>query len=63
MIRFFLFQISVIVILNTVITAQTNAGYTAKIEGPTIIRDPVIGQTIDIPIFLDKVTEAKGGLI
>ena len=63
MIRFFLSQISVMMILNTGLTAQTNDGFTANIEGPVIIRDPVIGQTVDIAIFLDKVTEAKGGLI
>ncbi|MEE3235562.1 MAG: fibronectin type III domain-containing protein [Candidatus Latescibacterota bacterium] len=53
----------VIIILATRLIAETNADYTAKIEGPNIIREPLVGQTIEIPVFLEKVTKAKGGLV
>ena len=63
MVKLLLSQITFLIILLAGLDAETNAGYSAKIEGPNVIRNPLVGQTIEIPVFLEKVTEAKGGLI
>nr|ADI17499.1 hypothetical protein [uncultured bacterium HF0130_06E03] len=57
-------QLILIIFLTTIeLGAETNKGFTGKIEGPNIIRGPSVGQIIEIPIFFEKITSAKGGLV
>lgn len=44
-------------------TAGTNEGFIAKIEGPIDIRNPEIGQIVHVPVRVEGVVQAKGGLI
>jgi fibronectin type 3 domain-containing protein len=44
-------------------TAGTNEGFVARIDGRVDIRNPEIGDYIHVPIWVEGVVQAKGGLV
>ncbi|MFT7695827.1 MAG: hypothetical protein ACI8P2_004463, partial [Candidatus Latescibacterota bacterium] len=44
-------------------TAGTNEGFVARIDGPMDIRNPEIGRVIHVPIRVEGIVQAKGGLV
>ncbi len=58
-----LFFATCVTLAATPVVAGTNEGFIAKIQGPIDIRNPEIGQIVHIPIQVEGVVQAKGGLI